>query len=313
MPQMPKTAQADRSAVVRQLVSVTSDTQDGDQSLNHGEPIVPGPSSGTHALVHNLWIADHHDRSMTAVATRTGQSASRPGSASRPHESPSARSVQNALFGHRYRLSIEFSAAPRLPRSTIPRDSRRAARRLREAVLAGVLRRAPADTRPPRTARWQNSTMLARPARASRTDLQEAIKEVGEQCPFSTSTRRRDAPDRLPVRDATRACRNTDYWGTDVTSFDLHAPTVRDQRTEYMTPPAERPGTVQTGAVEIPGRGTDSWRVREDFAHVSLVMLGVPAHQTGGQARREGESHAWVDVWAGGWWAHDPTNAMRLR
>jgi len=23
-----------------------------------------------------------------------------------------------------------------------------------------------------------------------------------------------------------------------------------------------------------------------------------------------GESHAWVDVWTGGWWAYDPTNAI---
>jgi transglutaminase-like putative cysteine protease len=72
---------------------------------------------------------------------------------------------------------------------------------------------------------------------------------------------------------------------------------------------------------------TDAWQAREgvcqDFAHVTLAMLrsiGIPSRYVSGYLHTrqdaklgesvEGESHAWVDVWTGDWWAHDPTNAI---
>ncbi|MFD2468133.1 transglutaminase family protein [Amycolatopsis silviterrae] len=196
---------------------------------------------------------------------------------------------------------------------------------------------------------------------------------------------------RIETSPATRAYRYTDYWGTEVTSFDLHAPhteftvlatsvvetadeaepvhtatwkdlqsvTVRDQRTEYLTPTPYTPNDqelskqaralrkgldpadavlaicgwvndqlkYQPGTTGVHSTATDSWRAREgvcqDFAHVTLVMLraiGIPARYCSGYLHTkpeaklgekvEGESHAWVDVWTGGWWAHDPTNAI---
>ena len=81
----------------------------------------------------------------------------------------------------------------------------------------------------------------------------------------------------------------------------------------------------QPGTTGVHSTASDAWQAREgvcqDFAHVTLVMLraiGIPARYVSGylhsqpQAKLgtsvEGESHAWVEVWTGGWWAHDPTN-----
>lgn len=83
----------------------------------------------------------------------------------------------------------------------------------------------------------------------------------------------------------------------------------------------------QPGTTGVHSTATDAWQAREgvcqDYAHVTLVMLraiGIPARYVSGylHTRPEarlgetvaGESHAWVDVWTGGWWAHDPTNAI---
>ncbi|WP_370945702.1 transglutaminase domain-containing protein [Amycolatopsis sp. cg5] len=196
---------------------------------------------------------------------------------------------------------------------------------------------------------------------------------------------------RIETTPATRAYRYTDYWGTVVTSFDLHAPhtqftvlgtsvvetadeaepirtaswkdlrseNVIDHRTEYLSPtdytpndrelaavardlrkgkdPADAVLAVsdwvhsqlkyQPGTTGVHSTATDAWKAREgvcqDYAHVTLVMLraiGVPARYVSGYLHTrpeaklgetvQGESHAWVDVWTGGWWAHDPTNAI---
>lgn len=65
--------------------------------------------------------------------------------------------------------------------------------------------------------------------------------------------------------------------------------------------------------------------VCQDFAHVTLAMvraIGVPARYCSGYllpdaatavgATVDGESHAWVDVWTGGWWGLDPTNGIGI-
>ncbi|WP_158879495.1 transglutaminase family protein [Amycolatopsis anabasis] len=83
----------------------------------------------------------------------------------------------------------------------------------------------------------------------------------------------------------------------------------------------------QPGTTGVHSTATDAWQAREgvcqDYAHVTLVMLraiGIPARYVSGylHTRPEaklgetvaGESHAWIDAWTGGWWAHDPTNAI---
>jgi transglutaminase-like putative cysteine protease len=196
---------------------------------------------------------------------------------------------------------------------------------------------------------------------------------------------------RIETTPATRAYRYTDYWGTEVTSFDLHAPhteftvlatsmvetagaaepiregtwkdlrseAVIDEHTEYLQPTKYTPRdrelasvarnlrkgrgpadavlaiaqwvhdqlTYRPGSTGVHSTATDAWQAREgvcqDYAHVTLVMLraiGIPARYASGYLHTRpsadlgetvaGESHAWVDVWTGGWWAYDPTNAM---
>ena len=79
---------------------------------------------------------------------------------------------------------------------------------------------------------------------------------------------------------------------------------------------------VHTSALEAlqSGRG-----VCQDYAHLALVLLralGIPARYVSGYLHpvREaavgelsvGQSHAWVDVFTGGWWGYDPTNDLPI-
>jgi transglutaminase-like putative cysteine protease len=188
---------------------------------------------------------------------------------------------------------------------------------------------------------------------------------------------------------ATRSYRYVDYWGTAVTTFDLHAPhtelevtsssivetdkdplpkekfgweevrseAVIDRFDEYLTatlytPDSKRISRVgeriakehdpQQAIVEaanwvhnelsyVPGTtgvhssGLDALRegkgVCQDFAHLTLILLrsmGIPSRYVSGylhpNARAkvgdtiDGQSHAWIQAWTGGWWHYDPTN-----
>jgi transglutaminase-like putative cysteine protease len=65
--------------------------------------------------------------------------------------------------------------------------------------------------------------------------------------------------------------------------------------------------------------------VCQDFAHLTLILLrsmGIPSRYVSGylHPKREatvgetidGQSHAWVQAWAGGWWSYDPTNDTNI-
>ena len=65
--------------------------------------------------------------------------------------------------------------------------------------------------------------------------------------------------------------------------------------------------------------------VCQDFAHLSLILLramGIPARYVSGYLHPssdavigesvEGESHAWIQAWTGGWWHYDPTNDTEI-
>jgi transglutaminase-like putative cysteine protease len=79
---------------------------------------------------------------------------------------------------------------------------------------------------------------------------------------------------------------------------------------------------VRTSAQEAfaAGRG-----VCQDFAHLALLVLrtaGIPARYVSGYLHPEpepdigttatGESHAWVEAWAGRWWGLDPTHDLDI-
>ncbi len=65
--------------------------------------------------------------------------------------------------------------------------------------------------------------------------------------------------------------------------------------------------------------------VCQDFAHLTLVLLrsmGIPSRYVSGylHPRRkaalgetvDGQSHAWIQAWTGGWWNFDPTNDKEI-
>lgn len=82
----------------------------------------------------------------------------------------------------------------------------------------------------------------------------------------------------------------------------------------------------RTGSTAVSTSASEAWRQRsgvcQDIAHVSIALLravGIPARYVsgylhpGGEAAAvgepvRGESHAWIEVWLGDWWAFDPTN-----
>lgn len=65
--------------------------------------------------------------------------------------------------------------------------------------------------------------------------------------------------------------------------------------------------------------------VCQDFVHLSLMVLrgmGIPARYVSGYLHPkrnavvgdtvDGRSHAWIQVWTGGWWNFDPTNDSEI-
>jgi transglutaminase-like putative cysteine protease len=198
---------------------------------------------------------------------------------------------------------------------------------------------------------------------------------------------------RVETAPATRSFRYVDYWGTAVTTFDLHAPhielevtsssvvetdkpeaprrtaswddlrsaAVRDRYNEVLgttryTPESKRTDrvgrqlakgrdprdavlatvdwvrselTYVPGTTGVHSSGLDALRkgkgVCQDFAHLSLILLrsmGIPARYVSGYLHPqedagigeavEGESHAWIQAWTGGWWNYDPTNHTEI-
>jgi transglutaminase-like putative cysteine protease len=194
---------------------------------------------------------------------------------------------------------------------------------------------------------------------------------------------------RVETVPATRSYRYVDYWGTAVTTFDLHAPhtelevtsssvvetdrgevpekrvswddlssePVIDRFDEVLSPTKYTPASRRIARVGqkiakdhdpfeaivaaanwahseldyVPGTtgvhssGIDALRegkgVCQDYAHLTLILLrsmGIPARYVSGYLHPrtdapvgdtiDGQSHAWIQAWTGGWWHYDPTN-----
>lgn len=79
------------------------------------------------------------------------------------------------------------------------------------------------------------------------------------------------------------------------------------------------------GTTGVHSSGLDAHRegkgVCQDFAHLTLILLrsmGIPARYVSGYLHPkpnapvgdtiDGQSHAWIQAWTGGWWHFDPTN-----
>lgn len=83
------------------------------------------------------------------------------------------------------------------------------------------------------------------------------------------------------------------------------------------------------GTTGVHSSGLDALRegkgVCQDFAHLTLILLramGIPARYVSGYLHPkrtatigdtiDGQSHAWVQAWTGGWWNYDPTNDVAI-
>ena len=83
------------------------------------------------------------------------------------------------------------------------------------------------------------------------------------------------------------------------------------------------------GTTGVHSSGLDALRegkgVCQDFAHLTLILLrgmGIPARYVSGYLHPnrkamigdtiDGQSHAWVQAWTGGWWNYDPTNDAEI-
>lgn len=83
------------------------------------------------------------------------------------------------------------------------------------------------------------------------------------------------------------------------------------------------------GTTGVHSSGLDALRegkgVCQDFAHLTLILLrgmGIPARYVSGYLHPkakagvgdtvDGQSHAWLQAWTGGWWNYDPTNEVEI-
>lgn len=83
------------------------------------------------------------------------------------------------------------------------------------------------------------------------------------------------------------------------------------------------------GTTGVHSSGLDALRegkgVCQDFAHLTLILLrgmGIPARYVSGYLHPnrkavigdtvDGQSHAWIQAWTGGWWNYDPTNDSEI-
>ncbi|KQY96793.1 transglutaminase [Microbacterium sp. Root53] len=83
------------------------------------------------------------------------------------------------------------------------------------------------------------------------------------------------------------------------------------------------------GVTEVHSTGAEAWEARkgvcQDITHIALGALrsvGIPARYVSGYLHPRpnaevgepvrGESHAWIEWWAGDWQAYDPTNGIEI-
>jgi transglutaminase-like putative cysteine protease len=83
------------------------------------------------------------------------------------------------------------------------------------------------------------------------------------------------------------------------------------------------------GTTGVHSSGLDALRegkgVCQDFAHLTLILLrsmGIPGRYVSGYLHPQseagvgdtidGQSHAWIQAWTGGWWNYDPTNDTEI-
>lgn len=153
-----------------------------------------------------------------------------------------------------------------------------------------------------------DATALQGPASCTWADLDGAAAAMCEYLSATPST----APDGH-LAETARSLRASDPVGTAEAVCEWVHTCM-----EY------RPGVtgVHTSAAEA----LDARQgVCQDFAHVAVTLLrhlGIPARYVSGYLHPvpepevgeivDGQSHAWIEVWTGGWWELDPTNLVTV-
>jgi transglutaminase-like putative cysteine protease len=166
------------------------------------------------------------------------------------------------------------------------------------------------------------------------SELRVAARSVVETSPAAPAP---EGPGWDELRSDSLADRFAEYLGpTDYVPRDPELITIADSLTGARAPAA----AVETvagfvaahmsytpGVTEVSTSALEAFHAQhgvcQDYAHLTLALLrsmGVPARYVSGYlhprkdaAKGEvvsGESHAWVEAWAGDWWGFDPTNGV---
>lgn len=126
--------------------------------------------------------------------------------------------------------------------------------------------------------------------------------------------------------------------GTDYTPTSRRVQAVGKRIAKYNSPKdavvvaaqwAHSELSYVPGTTGVHSSGLDALRegkgVCQDFAHLTLILLrsmGIPSRYVSGYLHPnrkakigqtvEGQSHAWIQAWTGGWWNYDPTNDTEI-
>lgn len=107
---------------------------------------------------------------------------------------------------------------------------------------------------------------------------------------------------------------------------DLCAQKSPREAIDYAITKVQERIVYATGQTSVYTTASEAWAARagvcQDYTHATLSLLrscGIPARYVSGYLYHgsgeigetvTGESHAWVEVWDGGWWPCDPTNGL---
>lgn len=229
--------------------------------------------------------------------------------------------VHTTTFGYDGPVSASYNEARMIPRSEP-----------RQTVLAAGLEIAPATWRHDYLDYWGTATTAFEAGRPHTELTLSAICRVEVHPVPATDLAGWDVVAGPSVADV--LAEHLEFSATTAPPADLAALAHAAARARGSTP--DTTARVVCAAVHeaveyVPGvtavhsSATDAWRERkgvcQDMAHLSVGALrsvGIPARYVSGYLHpsREGgvgrtvtgESHAWVEWWAGQWVGHDPTN-----
>ena len=230
------------------------------------------------------------------------------------------RVIHATGYAYRSPVTASFNEARLTPRS----DSR-------QNVILNRVETVPA-TRSYRYVDYWGTAVTAFDLHAPHTELEVTSSSVVE-------TDRGELPEEAVTWDDLRSESVIDRFDEVLTSTDYTPESKRIARVGEKIAKDHEPQDAVIAAANwvhselkyVPGTtgvhssGLDALRegkgVCQDFAHLTLILLrsmGIPSGYVSGYLHPkkkaavgdtvDGQSHAWVQAWTGGWWNYDPTN-----